>query len=129
MGNQIYDGSNEDCWLSLNGVSSSASGAAYPDNNTDGGWACWKIGGTCTGIAYRVAGMQSLVSAVRTAGANNLILVAGIEYANDLSQWLQNEPSDSANNLALSWHVYPNSNYIGAGAQPARNLRLSSIRP
>ena len=112
---------NEDCWLSLNGVSSKASGAAYqsailtwvnlllqngiypildlhwtenngakatgqqpmpdaahgpafwssvaaayanspkvifdlfnepyPDNNTDGGWACWKSGGTCTGMS------------------------------------------------------------------------------
>ncbi|HZL20913.1 MAG TPA: cellulase family glycosylhydrolase, partial [Polyangia bacterium] len=175
---------NEDCWLSLNGVSSKASGAAYqsailtwvnlllqngiypildlhwtenngakatgqqpmpdaahgpafwssvaaayanspkvifdlfnepyPDNNTDGGWSCWKNGGTCTGVGYQVAGMQSLVTAVRGAGANNLILVAGIEYANDLSQWLQNEPSDPANNLAVSWHVYPNSNYTGS---------------
>jgi hypothetical protein len=37
-----------------------------------------------------------------------------LEYANDLSQWLQNEPSDPANNLAVSWHVYPNSNYTGS---------------
>jgi hypothetical protein len=83
----------------------------YPDNNTDGGWACWRDGGTCPGVSYPVAGMQSMVNAVRGAGANNLIVLGGIEYSNDLSQWLAYKPTDPANNIAVSWHVYPNSNY------------------
>ena len=58
--------------------------------------------------------MQSMVTAIRNAGANNLILLAGIEYANDLTQWLTYKPTDPANNLAASWHVYPNSNYTGS---------------
>jgi endoglucanase len=83
----------------------------YPGSNTDGGWACWRDGGTCSGVSYPIAGMQSMVTAVRGAGANNLIVLGGIEYSNDLSQWLAYKPADPANNLAASWHVYPNSNY------------------
>jgi endoglucanase len=85
----------------------------YPDNNMEAtaAWTCWRDGGTCTGMSYPAAGMQSMVTAVRNAGANNLILLGGIEYSNDLSQWLAYEPTDPANNFAASWHVYPNSNY------------------
>ena len=54
--------------------------------------------------------MQSMLTAVRNAGANNLVLLAGIEYANDLSQWLTYKPTDPAKNFAASCHVYPNSN-------------------
>jgi hypothetical protein len=85
----------------------------YPDNNMEAtaAWTCWRDGGTCTGISYSVAGMQAMLTAVRNAGATNLVLLAGIEYANDLSQWMTYKPTDPANNIAASWHVYPNSNY------------------
>jgi hypothetical protein len=85
----------------------------YPDNNMEAtaAWTCWRDGGTCTGIGYQVAGMQSMLTAVRNAGATNLVLLAGIEYANDLSQWMTYKPTDPAGNIAASWHVYLNSNY------------------
>ncbi|HVV50550.1 MAG TPA: cellulase family glycosylhydrolase, partial [Polyangia bacterium] len=85
----------------------------YPDNNMEAtaAWTCWRDGGTCPGIGYPVAGMQSMLTAVRTAGATNLVVLAGIEYANDLSQWMTYKPTDPAGNIAASWHVYPNSNY------------------
>jgi endoglucanase len=88
----------------------------YPDNNMEANaaWTCWRDGGTCTGMSYAAAGMQSMLTAVRNAGATNLVLLAGIEYANDLSQWLTYQPSDPANNFAASWHVYPNSNYTSS---------------
>ena len=88
----------------------------YPDNNMEAtaAWTCWRDGGTCTGMSYAAAGMQSMLTAVRNAGANNLVLLAGIEYANDLSQWLTYKPTDPANNFAASWHVYPNSNYTSS---------------
>jgi endoglucanase len=88
----------------------------YPDNNTEAtaAWTCWRDGGTCSGMSYAAAGMQSMLTAVRNAGANNLVLLGGIEYANDLSQWLAYKPADPANNFAASWHVYPNSNYTSS---------------
>ena len=70
------------------------------------GWQCWLHGGTCPGIGYPVAGMQSLVDAVRATGARNVILVGGLAYANDLTGWLANEPADPDHNLAASWHSY-----------------------
>ena len=50
------------------------------------GWQCWLHGGSCPGIGYPVAGMQSLVNAVRATGARNVILVGGLAYANDLTR-------------------------------------------
>jgi endoglucanase len=69
-------------------------------------WQCWRSGSNCVGIPYPVAGMQSLVNAVRSAGANNVILLGGIRWANDLTQWLASEPSDPDHNLVASWHSY-----------------------
>jgi endoglucanase len=81
----------------------------YPErpagDETDG-WNCWLHGGTCKGISYQVAGMQSLVNAIRSVGAGNVIMLGGLSWANDLTQWLKYEPSDPDHNLAASWHSY-----------------------
>ena len=50
--------------------------------------------------------MQSMVNAVRAAGATNVLMLGGIEYSNDLTQWLAFEPADPAGNLVASWHSY-----------------------
>jgi|HubBroStandDraft_1064217.scaffolds.fasta_scaffold02398_9 endoglucanase len=82
----------------------------YPERAIGGseaeGWRCWLHGGYCPGISYRVAGMQSLVTAVRSAGAKNVIMLGGLEYANDLTGWLRHEPTDPDHNLVASWHSY-----------------------
>jgi endoglucanase len=80
----------------------------YPDNNTDTpeAWRCWRDGGTCSGMTYQAAGMQELVDVVRGAGATNVIMIGGVEYAADLARWLANEPADPLHNLAASWHIY-----------------------
>ena len=69
-------------------------------------WTCWRDGGTCTGIGYPVAGMQTLVNAVRSTGAANVIMLGGLAWSNDLSQWLQYEPTDPTGQLMASWHSY-----------------------
>jgi hypothetical protein len=53
-----------------------------------------------------VAGMQTLVNAVRSTGAANVIMLGGLEYSNDLTDWLQYKPTDPDNNLVASWHSY-----------------------
>ncbi|MEU6958844.1 glycoside hydrolase family 5 protein [Streptomyces chrestomyceticus] len=81
----------------------------YPDRatpDTERAWACWRDGGTCPGIGYEVAGMQTLLDAVRATGARNPVLVGGLAYANDLSRWAAYAPKDPAGNLAAAWHVY-----------------------
>jgi hypothetical protein len=73
------------------------------------GWACWLNGGAACasdGLTYPVAGMQSLVTAIRGTGATQPISVPGIDWANNLSQWLQNEPSDPQHALMAEFHQY-----------------------
>jgi endoglucanase len=82
----------------------------FPEKADNGdeaeGWQCWLSGGTCAGIGYPVAGMQTLVNAVRGAGANNVLMLGGLEWANDLTGWLASEPTDPDHDLAASLHSY-----------------------
>jgi len=91
-------------------------------------WSCWLKGG-CTvvsqqGTTFATAGMQSLLDAVRNAGATNVVLAGGLSYANRLDQWLSHKPSDPTGNLAAAWHVYSgngaaNSDSAGNACQPS----------
>ncbi|HEV8559632.1 MAG TPA: cellulase family glycosylhydrolase [Actinophytocola sp.] len=77
-----------------------------PAGNDAAGWTCWRNGGTCPGIGYQVAGFQSLVNAVRGTGATNIIMIGGLRWSNNISQWLANKPTDPLNNLVAFAHVY-----------------------
>jgi endoglucanase len=74
--------------------------------NTPAAWQCWRDGGSCPGVAFPVAGMQEIVEAIRSTGATNVILLAALDWANDLSQWLKYKPDDPLDRLAASFHVY-----------------------
>jgi endoglucanase len=83
----------------------------YPEqadhNDESEGWRCWLHGGSdCVGIPYQVAGMQTMVDAVRSTGASNVLMLGGLEWSNDLSHWLAYKPVDPDHNLAASWHSY-----------------------
>ena len=56
---------------------------------------------------WKVASMQSMLDAVRATGAANPVLVAGVNWSGDLSQWLANKPKDPLNQIAAVWHAYP----------------------
>jgi endoglucanase len=47
-------------------------------------WGVWKNGGS-SGQGWTVTGMQQLYKAVRDTGANNLVVIGGLNYAFDLS--------------------------------------------
>jgi Cellulase (glycosyl hydrolase family 5) len=75
---------------------------------------CWKngsatpSGGDCPMLNFAVAGMQQLVTTVRQAGADNLLMLGGIGYASQLGLWPAYVPTDALSppNIAASWHVY-----------------------
>ena len=76
-------------------------------------WPCWKTGCRTTftyragrTVSYRTAGMQSLVDAVRSSGARNPIMLGGLGYASDESQWARYEPTDPDHQLVVSFHTY-----------------------
>jgi hypothetical protein len=89
----------------------------YPDSQQDSvaAWTCWRDGGTCAGVPFQAAGMQTLVSAVRATGATNVIALGGTGYSDYLSRWLSYKPSDPQNDLVAAWHVY-NFNYCNNAA-------------
>ncbi|MBV9646847.1 MAG: cellulase family glycosylhydrolase [Candidatus Eremiobacteraeota bacterium] len=66
-------------------------------------WACWRNG--CS-IPYRIAGMQSLLEAVRRTGATQPAISDGIDYANDLFRWLEYEPRDPRGQFVAGFHTY-----------------------
>jgi hypothetical protein len=70
---------------------------------------CFLAGG-CTasfkGSPYTTAGMQQAVTVMRDAGFAGPIVIPGVDYANDLSQWLSHEPSDPLHQLVAEAHVY-----------------------
>lgn len=104
--------------------------AAYKDNGSvifdlfnepvmtsgtnDQQFACWKngstsaAGGDCPMVDFAVAGMQQLLTAVRAAGAGNLVIMGGTAYSAQLGLWPTYAPTDplSPPNIAASWHVY-----------------------
>jgi hypothetical protein len=55
---------------------------------------------------YRTAGMQQAVDVMRAAGYQGVIAIPGLDYANDLSQWLAFKPSDPLQQLIAEAHVY-----------------------
>lgn len=83
----------------------------HPDNNSDSvaAWTCVRDGGNCSGVGFIAAGMQELVNAVRGSGATNPIMVGGPQYAGSVSRWTQFKPTDSANQLVASIHIYYNT--------------------
>jgi hypothetical protein len=94
------------------------SAAAVNDPARPVSWDCWKSGACLVpndkdsvpnaddAHLYIAVGMQALVDAIRGAGAHQPILLGGLNYANDLSQWLAHEPSDPDGQLAASFHNY-----------------------
>lgn len=56
--------------------------------------------------SYQIAGMQTLVDAIRATGATQPVMVGGLDYANDLSGWLEHAPVDPLNQEVASFHNY-----------------------
>jgi uncharacterized protein YbdZ (MbtH family) len=71
----------------------------------DVSWSCWRDG-CLLPQGWQAAGMQSLVNAVRATGATQPIIIGGLSYANDMTGWLANAPSDTLGQLAVSLHLY-----------------------
>jgi len=69
-------------------------------------WSCWKNGGSSCSVGYAALGMQAALTAVRNTGATNVVTASGIDWANTMTQWLANKPSDPLGQLMAEAHVY-----------------------
>jgi hypothetical protein len=71
-------------------------------------WEVWRNGGD-PGLGYQIVGMQQLYDTIRGTGANNLVLVGGLDWAFSLSQVMSNgRPRFALDgyNIVYVSHVY-----------------------
>jgi endoglucanase len=113
-----------------------------PDPQDQVTWACWANGGCSTAAytdngngtvrtatKYQVAGMQTLVNAIRGAGATQPVMVGGLDYANDLTQWATHAPDDPLNQEAASFHNYMGKNCDNAACWDAQIAPIAANVP
>lgn len=81
----------------MRGTGGSFSG--YPATSGAGNWQDIKK-------PWDIASMQDMLDVVRGTGATNVVLVGGMQYAQDLSGWLQYRPTDPLNQMGAAWHPY-----------------------
>lgn len=78
-------------------------------------WECWRDGGCEAPVeddrtairgraTFEAQGMADVVGAIRGAGAEQPILLGGLDYANDLSRWAEHAPDDDQ--LVAAFHAY-----------------------
>jgi hypothetical protein len=77
-------------------------------------WQCWRDG-CLLPAGWRTAGMQTLVDAVRSEGADQPIIVTGLDWGGDLTSWLKYRPHDPAHQLIAGLHVYDFRSCVSAG--------------
>ncbi len=96
-------------------------------SSTGNTWDCWKNGGSvCTGATYAIAGMQTVVTAIRNTGATNVLELNGLAYGNDVTQWATHAPTDPLHNLLAGVHLYTDNqagqNYPQSGFHDSSGL-------
>jgi len=74
------------------------------------GWRCWlrgcRVAAHGAAPAYKTAGMQTLVDAVRSVGATQPLLLGGLDYSSELGGWASLAPHDPLHELIASQHNY-----------------------
>jgi hypothetical protein len=90
----------------------------------DDSWSTWKNGGQSLS-GFHTPGFQSLVNTVRTAGANNVIIVGGLGWAYDLTGIASNALTDqsSGHGIAYEAHIYDNK---GSGEPGIWNTNVTT---
>jgi hypothetical protein len=73
-------------------------------------WRCWlhgcRLPAQGSTPAFQTAGMQSLVSAVRSTGATQPLLLGGLNYSAELAGWSAHAPHDPLHQLIAAEHNY-----------------------
>jgi endoglucanase len=92
-------------------------------------WACWKNGGSSCSVGYAAFGMQGALDAIRATGATNVVTSSGIDWANNLTQWLVNRPSDPLNQLMAEQHVYGGNTCYTPACLTANTAPVAALVP
>jgi hypothetical protein len=112
-------------WSSVAKAYKGLNGVAFDLFNEphDISWSCWLNGCSMPG-GWAATGEQQLINAVRAAGAKQPVIVEGLGWGGDLSQWLANKPSDPAGQLVAGWHIY---NFSGCNTTSCWNSTVAPV--
>lgn len=91
-------------------------------------WSCWLNGSNC-GLSYSVAGQQQLVNAIRSTGAQNVTMVEGTQWSEDLTGVNANWPSDPTHNLMVQAHVYNTGYCVTTSCWSSQFAPVASVHP
>ncbi|MDQ6730409.1 MAG: glycoside hydrolase family 5 protein [Actinomycetota bacterium] len=95
-------------------------------------WGCWQRGCEApaqAGVpAYRTAGMQALVTAVRSTGARQPLLLGGLQYSSELGGWAAHLPRDPRHQEIAAQHNYGGLSPCDAGCR-AQVLAVAGRHP
>ena len=92
----------------------------------DVSWPVWKSGGN-TGMGWTAVGMQQMYDAVRAAGADNLVIAGGLNYAYDLSE--VSRLRISGYNIMYATHPYGGPSEKAPGAWDSHWGYLAATDP
>jgi len=122
-----FDFSGNSWSYMMKGTGGSFSG--YPATSSSGNW-------VNVMKAWTVASYQDMINAVRATGATNVVIVGTMQYAQDLSGWMANKPTDPLNQMVAAWHPYrlynsawdyPYPNYYPQVFTDAQNILAAGI--
>lgn len=71
---------------------------------------------------FQAVGHQAIVDTIRAAGATQPIIVSGIDFAGDLSQWEQYKPVDPLNSIAIGWNDFDYSKNLSRSKRDLKRL-------
>ena len=91
----------------------------------DVSWECWTA--ACTTYdnyfgSYPSVGLPELLEAVRSTGAQQPVMLGGLNWASDLRGWLDHRPADPANALVAANHTYDFTRCDGSCRKTLANI-------
>jgi len=102
---RMADSNSVTFWTQVAGIYKNNPGVLFELYNEphDVTWPVWLNGGD-TGDGFNTPGMQGLYNAVRATGANNLVVIGGLNWAYDLTGVPSNRVK--GNNIVYNTHPY-----------------------
>ncbi|HXL72605.1 MAG TPA: cellulase family glycosylhydrolase, partial [bacterium] len=104
----------------------------YNEPNALASWSVWFNGGGTGGIPAWTPGMQGLLNAVRSVGANNACLLGGMSFCDDLTGVISSPGpvTNTGNGVIYSAHLYgPNDGTTAASWNTAVPSSVLSAAP
>ena len=87
-----------------------------PGSDDSSGYNVWLKGGVLNGASFSTPGMQALLNAVRSTGANNLCLMGGLHWCANLAGLPAGSVTNLGNGVLYAAHIYGSNDGFDTGS-------------